>query len=358
MTHWHWIAFSVAVVLAAPLAWIGLIAYATIKYGKFIYRIFETKPLFLVPQVAPDASGETVEFSAPDGRRRVGTYLPHTASARRGVILFLHEYGANRWLAIPYAGYLRSSGFDVFTFDFCNHGDSESIAGYEPLQWVTKLETADLAAAIAYLRRRADAPPGGIGVYGVSKGGSTVLAAGREPYVRAIVTDSAFPTHGTVTEYETRWGGIYITRRIIAENLPRVFWTHMTWLAVRRMRRAHGVHYVNVERSLRQLAGIPLLMIHGSRDNYINQEIVRRFYDCAREPKELWIVQGAKHNGCLDKAGDAYRSQVRNFFLTHLANETAGVTAAHDERPEPAFCGNGHVEKTGHAEFPVGVLDK
>ncbi|MGL5094546.1 MAG: alpha/beta hydrolase, partial [Planctomycetia bacterium] len=162
------------------VAFIAVTIYVVIFYVKIITRIFETKPLFLVPQVAPDESAERVEFAAADGRKLVGAYFRRTndlARLRAGVIVFCHEFGANRWLAVPYAGWLCELGYDVFSFDFCNHGESDFIPDYQPLQWTTQHEVADVFAALDHLNSRHDADPAGVVLFGVSKGGSTAVAA-------------------------------------------------------------------------------------------------------------------------------------------------------------------------------------
>jgi pimeloyl-ACP methyl ester carboxylesterase len=338
VTNVDWLLITTAVAAVLVLAAGAFVLYVLLRYGRDIYRIFETKPLFLAPQVAPEPDGRAIEFYTKCGRKLVGTYLGHRAGQRKGVILFLHEFGANRWLCVPYVGYLRADGFDVFTFDFCNHGESDPIVGYEPLQWVTEHEVSDIEAALAYLQSRPDAPAAGIGVLGVSKGGSAaVAAAGRNRFIRAVVTDSAFPTHGTVTEYEMRWCGIYVHRKLIYENLPRAFWKALTWCVVRRMRWHRRAKYVSVERGLKRMSRQPLFMIHGARDNYINREIVQRFFALAREPKSLWVIEGAKHNGCLDKAGAEYRRRVGEFFTAHLADRADGPMQAERRAVDAAF---------------------
>jgi len=60
-------------------------------------------------------------------------------------------------------------------------------------------------------------------------------------------------------------------------------------------------------------------MIHGGSDTYIKPDMARKLFDKARGPKELWIVEGAKHNQALHVAGDRYRRRVREFFDVHLA---------------------------------------
>lgn len=291
--------------------------WVLLHHGGTVVRIFQTKPMFLVSAAEPVADAEPVTFNAGT-RQLVGSYLKHTGGPRRGVILFCHEYLADRWLAVPYVGYLRESGFDLFTFDFCNHGSSEPVVGYEPLQWTTEHEVADVLAAVSYLQARPDAGPA-IGLFGVSKGGSAgLVAAAREPAIRAIVTDGAFPTHATVTHYEMRWIEIYSRWRPVYERLPRWFYGLVCEYSVRRIERQRGVRYARVESAMRRLRGRPLLLIHGQRDNYIHRDIVRPFAAIAGNSAELWMVKGAKHNLCLEVAGGEYRERVRAFFENHL----------------------------------------
>ena len=66
-------------------------------------------------------------------------------------MVFCHELGGDRWGAGGYAGELRNSGFDIFTFDFRNHGLSDSLPGYQPMPWLTEYEMADVQAAVDYV---------------------------------------------------------------------------------------------------------------------------------------------------------------------------------------------------------------
>lgn len=309
----------VGLVLLLPILFTIYVLFA---YTRHIDRVFEHKPLFVAPRATPLPDAENVEFRSRDGRELRGSYLYSLAPTRKGVILFGHEYSANRWLCGSYIGYLRELGYDLFTFDFCNHGESSSIPHYDSLQWVTEYEVNDVLGAVDYLRARADADPLGIGAFGVSKGGGAILAAaGREAYLRAVVTDGAFPTHGTVTYYEMIWVEIYSKLPGVYRLLPRWYYALVTEYALLKMRWRHRAVYTRVERGARRYGGRPLLMIHGGRDNYIKQEIAERLFALASGPKELWIVKGAKHNACLEKAGDAYREKVRAFFDRSVGGE-------------------------------------
>lgn len=298
--------------------------YVLVTYTKHIDRIFEHKPLLVAPKRPPRPDVERVEFAAPGGRKLVGGYVRSSGSPRRGVILFCHEYTADRWLFDEYVGYLTDDGFDIFSFDFCNHGESDAIPGYDPLQWVTEHEVQDVRAAIAYLRSRPDAPSE-IGIFGVSKGGgAAIMAASRQAFIKAVATDGAFPTHGTMTHYEMVWVEIYSSLPNVYKLLPRWYYAMVGEYVLLRLRKRRKVRYSRIERGMRGLGKRSLFMIHGGRDNYIKPVIVERLFALASGPKELWIVEKAKHNGCLAKAGEKYRERVRSFFRVTLAGAGSG----------------------------------
>ncbi|MGE3822542.1 MAG: alpha/beta hydrolase, partial [Isosphaeraceae bacterium] len=176
---------------------VGFMFYVAIRYGPIISRIFEEKPLFLPLRVEPEPGGEDVRFRTEDGLELAGTYFKATGEGRVGVFVFCHEYLSNRWSCLPYTTELRRLGYDVFSFDFRSHGESDQEPRYRPLQWVTDHELRDLRAALGYLRTRPDHDEAGFGLFGVSRGGSTALVvAPGEADVWGVITDGAFPTRG------------------------------------------------------------------------------------------------------------------------------------------------------------------
>lgn len=185
-------------------------------YSGYIDKVFQTMPLLVAEKGEPIEPAEAMSFTSTDGRRLEGSYLPETAGARRGVVMFLHEFGSTRWMAGPYAAYLRGEGYDLFTFDFGGCGASEGVSGYEPLQWPTAFELADARGAMKALKERIKGDGSQIALFGVSKGGGVALAiAAEEPDVKAIVTDGAFPVYGMVLHYSMKFIEIFSQSRFI-----------------------------------------------------------------------------------------------------------------------------------------------
>ncbi len=299
---------------AALAAVVVFLTYVVVRYSPIVGRIFEEKPMFLPLRVAPTEGGEDATFRTRDGLTLAGTYLKARTPTRAGVVVFCHEYLSNRWSVGPYADPLRDQGFDLFTFDFRNHGESPKDPDYSPLQWVTEHEVYDLQAALAYLRSRPDADPAGVGLFGVSRGGGTALCvAGRDPRVWGGITDGAFPTRGTMLAYIIRWAEIYVGNPVFWKAMPICIFEFLGWSSRIRTEWKLKCRYSDVERGVARLAPRPWLAIHGQKDAYIGVDIARALFDRAGEPKELWIVEGAKHNRCREKNPALYLARVSSF---------------------------------------------
>jgi fermentation-respiration switch protein FrsA (DUF1100 family) len=323
---WLWLGLVMvlAPVAVLGLALVGLYFYLLARYLDYLVRIFHEKPLFIIPRGQPVEGAEDVRFASSNGMTLCGCYLRTRARRRQGVILFGLEFGSSRWASVPYCDALLANGFDLFAFEFRGQGDSAVQPGYEPLQWVTDYEVCDMQAAIAYLKSRPDADPHGIGLFGISKGGSAgLLAAAADPWVRCCVTDGIFATHTTMVPYMRKWISIYSRRYWLQRILPNWYYGLLANAGLRRIRRENGCRFPHLERAMSQLAGRPLLMIHGGGDTYIKPEMAQALFERAREPKEFWLVEGAKHNQALHVAGEDYRRRVLVFFQTHLGEPAA-----------------------------------
>ena len=324
MVFWFWFGFTVLLLppVAVGLVLAAMYLYVRWKYMGFLVRIFQERPLFIIPRGQPTDAADPVALRAGDGLTLRGCYFA-TPHPRRGVILFGLEYGSNRWACRPYCEKLLAAGFDIFTYEPRNQGESDKDANYEPLQWVTDRDVADMRSAVAYLSKRPDADPRGIGLFGISKGGSTgLVVAALEPSVRCIATDGAYATYTTMVPYIRRWIGIYSDRRRLQRVLPTWFYGQVGLTGMRRVARNRGVSYPSVERAAGKFDR-PLLMIHGGADTYIKPEMAQAIFSRARGAKDLWIVPNAKHNQAINAAGDEYHARIVKFFEEHLAENAS-----------------------------------
>lgn len=310
----------VAALLAAlPVAALILFTiYGTFRYCPVISRIFEERPLFQPLTLVPDDRGEEVTFPAADGLELKGSYFKARTTSRVGVLVYCHEFLSDRWSFAPYLDGLRDRGFDVFSFDFRNHGESAVDPSYAPMQYASNHEVDDLNGALAYLRSRADRDRAGFGLFGVSRGGgAALLAASKADDVWGVMTDGAFPTQGTMIAYMVRWAEIYVTRAWVLKLLPRIVYTTLGGVAQRRSQRRLNCVFPSVERAVARLSPRPWLQIHGKRDAYIGTDIAEALFALAREPKDQWLVDDAKHNRCRETEPELYARRLADFVDRH-----------------------------------------
>ena len=322
---------------------LALHAIARLLYVPVGARMFGQIPWLPSQWREPLAEGEPVRLTAAGGTRLEGTYLPTTAVQRHGVIACCHEFNGDRWNSLPYAESLRGRGFDLLLFDFRNHGGSDRTPGYEPTPWVTSYETADVRAVVDYLVSRPDALPQGVGLFGLSKGGTAALAAAADdPRVQAVVVEGVCPTERMQA---------YCCQTFLADHcrfaecllrLPELLLRPLgAWVRLVVGWRRH-CRFVNVEQAARRVAQ-PVLLIHGDADPHVPVEVVRSLQEAMGPRTSLWVVPRAKHTGASTAAGDEYHERIAWFFTEHLAPkvslkaaETAAVRrvdAAVDPRP-------------------------
>lgn len=232
-------------------------------------------------------SYEMVFFPSENGKKLFGL-LFRTAQKPKGIVVQFHGNFGNVSNHFIGATFMLDHGFDVLVFDYEGFGGSEGRPS--PARTVGDGRAAlKLAAA---LDRNAD---GGVVVLAQSLGGVIAIPAiALEPFVRAAVIQSSFPNY-----------------RVIARDVLKRSW--ITWPLYPIYPQLLYTRY-EPARWIGRLPAIPLLFIHGDRDQVIPVKMTTYLFTRAKEPKELWIVPGASHNGLRQEAGNDYDRRVADFF--------------------------------------------
>jgi uncharacterized protein len=328
----------VLIVVGAACVLLALTFAATlvtvVYYRTDILRVIEDLPVHPHSVDEELTEGEHVRFHAADGVRLDGRYLSARGATRRGVVIFSHEFGTSGDSAPRYAGFLLDHGFDLFTFDYRAHGRSETPSGYEPRQWPSDREFADLIAAVDYVTGRPDAPPNGVGVLGISRGaGVAISAAAHDNRIRAVVTDGAFASRETIIAYVGKWGAIYVNTRYTGKRLPLWFCHAVYVFVVRWSRKRWGSRFLPISKDVRLIAPRPILMIHGANDTYIPTALGERLFARARQPKAHWVVPAARHNQCYLAGQAEYADRICAFFDERIGQDLGPRAAS--PSPEP-----------------------
>lgn len=264
------------------------------------------KPITMSPEQFGIEQYQEISFSSRGSTLKLhGWYFSARANgyADNGhTLIFAHGYSQNRLEphlpALALAAKVIGAGYDVLMFDFRNAGMSEgkiTTVGYQ--------EQEDVLGAIDYVAKQY--PNRGIGLIGFSMGAvSSLLAAGRERRVKAVVADSPFYS---LVEY-------------LNENLPN--WTGLprypfNWLILTLMPlvlRANP-RAVSPHESIKRMRDKPILLVHGTADETIPHTNSERLYQLTdRIISQIWLVPDVGHVRSFAARPEEYAQKVIRFL--------------------------------------------
>lgn len=239
---------------------------------------------------------EDVSFAPRQGEHMVEGWWFSRPETRR-VIVACTGYRGSKSLLIGIGTALWRAGYNVLLFDYHGHGTGRGAPvtlGYREMQ--------DFFGALNYVNERVEYAQ--IGVIGYSMGASiAIMGSAKRQEVRAVVADSPFASHLDV----------------VAHNVSRVLHVSgrpLALLADYFLPPIAGYRGRDVEpvREVAAIAPRPILVIHGTADTMIPFEHGKLVYEAARQPKELWIGEGAEHCGTYFLDRPAYCARVAAFF--------------------------------------------
>lgn len=237
---------------------------------------------------------EDLRLPTADGLTLSAWFLPSRTPAK-GTILFLHGNAQNISTHLASVYWLPERGFNVLLLDYRGYGASQGQPSVPGAQ-------QDIDSAMRYLVARRDIDPRRIVVLAQSLGGALGLHylahSGYRQHLRGAVIDSAFTSY----------------RDIAGEKL-RGSW--LTWPLSWPLALTVTDDYRPLD-AAPLIAPIPLLLLHGDRDEVIPVQHAQRLFEAAREPKQLWIIEGAAHIQSLDQP--AVRDRLVSWLTARLAD--------------------------------------
>lgn len=248
--------------------------------------VFERKLIYF-PQRAHDVrpgdlglAFEDLALTAEDGVRVHGWYLPPPGEPRWTVLL-AHGNGGNISHRLDRTLFLQSKlGAAVLLFDYRGYGKSEGSPDEEGTY-------RDARAAHRWLVEDKRVAADSLVLFGESLGSAVALDLALSRPCRALVLESPFAS-------------IPAMARAVYPFLP-------LWPLVR-------TRYDN-EAKVPRLA-VPLLVLHGDRDEVVPLAQGRRVFEAAPEPKRFFTIPGAGHNDTYIVGGEAYWDAVGDFLRT------------------------------------------
>lgn len=258
-----------------------LVLFSGCDLDKNLFNAEKVSSYSLPGNTIPDSLIRQVSFSS-GGNTLYGFWVGHEGVSANRTILYCHGNKHNIDEYWDRVMYLHQLGADVFIFDYRGFGMSSGESSEDGLH-------QDGIAALQFIRNAFHVPDSTLCLYGYSLGNvvSIYLAAETVTPFR-LIAESPFASAASITQ-----GSMVL-------DIPA------GWLTTGTFDNASEIRKIKT----------PLLLLHGSDDDFVrfrdNGQVV---YNNAPEPKELVLVQGAKHTDVPETMGiPAYLDTLRSFL--------------------------------------------
>jgi alpha-beta hydrolase superfamily lysophospholipase len=301
------------IIAGGVLVVVVLIAHAVIVIK--VARMLEHTPPFNVDEPNSKSGVEEVTFPTSDDLTLHGCLFRQPDRTSKGLVVFCHELGSNCWSAMRYCSGLMEAGFDVFAFDFRNHGSSDSLPKFDPLHWLSEYELNDIQAALKFVAERQDLKDQPLGLFGISRGaGASLAVAAQRNDIKCIACEGTYSSHLLMSLYSERWVSLFAPAGrgdLYPQWHVEITLAGARWL----IQRKRHFRFVKLERYLPKLKDRNILMIVGKRDSYARPEIAKKIYsELESENSNYWMVSGARHNQAREIDPTGYDNQLTTFF--------------------------------------------
>lgn len=248
----------------------GLLGVAMILGLEKLALYFPVRALEATPQ-AVGLVYEDVWFQSTDGLTLHGWLVP--APEARFTVVWFHGNAGNISHRVHNIGYLhRLLRTNVFIFDYRGYGQSHG----NRFSLSEQATYRDGEGALAYLRSRQDLSRTRMVYFGRSLGAAVAVELARRDPPAGLILETTFSTLKDVA-------------RVHYPFVP-LFFLQTKYETIRKLPEIH----------------IPVLFLHGDRDEVVPLEQAERLYAAANEPKKLYVIHGAHHNDTYVVGGTAY----------------------------------------------------
>jgi len=269
---------SVAAAIGAVAGFLGGLYIALVLVGlllepRFVYHPSRHPPGTWSP---PDGAEDSL-FRTADGLQLHALWLPAHQPGAGPVLLWFHGNAGNVTDRFENLDMLRGTGMSVLLMDYRGYGRSQGHPSERGLY-------LDGEAAHRHLVEERGVEPGRIVCFGRSLGSSVALHVALERPVAGLVLEGSFTT----------------ARAMARHMMPLL----LAWPFMRS-------RFDNVGR----VAGleVPLLVIHGDRDQVVPIAQGRAVFESAPGPKEFYVVRGAGHNDTYAVGEEPYFETLTRF---------------------------------------------
>jgi uncharacterized protein len=266
-------------------------SYLDLKQREWIFRAQKTE------RTGYETYAQGVQekwLAIPGTEERLHAWWWPAEGAGAPTALYLHGTRSNLTGNASRIARLREAGFNVLAIDYRGFGRS---SGEVPEE---KLTYQDAEVAWAHLRSL-EPNPGQRFIYGHSLGGAVgIELATRINDATGLILESTFTSIRDMAAVSA-WG---------------------RWLPVGLILTQHFDSRAKIAK-----VGIPVFFMHGVRDRFVPSTMSETLFSEAREPKELWLVEGASHFGVAGAATDEYSRRLTAFIAQAQRNGSTRAAA-------------------------------
>ena len=247
-------------------------------------------------------SAEPVEILS-GGRTRIAGWFAVGENDKPGILL-LHSVRSDRREMVGRGKFLREAGYSVLLIDMQAHGETPG----ENITFGLR-ESSDAHAAVSFLRARVKGRK--VGVIGVSLGGAASLLGESPVEADAVILEAVYSSIQTAVRNR-----ISIHMGSFGEVLAPLLTLQIE------LRLGVPLEALSPLNSIGRL-NAPVMIIAGTEDRHTVREESRRLFEQAQDPKQLWLIDGAKHENFHLYAGKEYEKRVLQFLRRHLEGSKA-----------------------------------
>ena len=234
--------------------------------------------------ITPDAYGieyDDVTFRTEDGLNLHGWFVPGKKSSPDEdlhTLLWFHGNAGNINHRLGNIKMLHERvPVNVFIIDYRQYGRSEGKIS-------EKGTYIDAGAALAHLHSRKEINQEKIIFFGRSLGSAVAVELALKEKCRALILETPFTSIPEMGKKLYPFLPVSLLLKTKYDSLSKI-------------------------RNIK----VPILIMHGDKDDLVPFEHGKRLYDMANEPKEFYTIPGAGHNDTHIVGGDEYFDVIRNF---------------------------------------------
>ena len=244
--------------------------FVLLYVGLLLFGFFFSEGMIFAPQrPSYRDDGSIIKLSTADGAKISAIYL--TNESARFTILYSHGNAEDIGDVRPALEALRSTGFNVFAYDYHGYGTSEGKPG-------ERNSYRDIDSAYGYLTNSLRVTPSDIIVFGRSVGSGPSVDLASRRAVGGLIIQSGFVsafrvmTHKSIAPFDR------------FNNLAKI-----------------------------KKVKCPVLIMHGTADTVIPLWHGEKLFEAANEPKQIVRIEDANHNDFNEVAGPKYFEAIRDF---------------------------------------------